>query len=42
MLRTIMIGSCVFVQGVHVRDTTDGKIVVRVDEKLFVGRPVTC
>lgn len=41
MLRTIMIGSCVFVQGIHVRNTNDGKVVVRVDEKLFVGRPVS-
>lgn len=41
MLRTITVGSCVSVQGLFIRDNGDGKIVVRVDEKLFVGYPVS-
>jgi len=41
MLRTITIGSCISVQGTFVGDTTDGKIIVSVGEKTFVGRPVT-
>lgn len=41
MLRTIMIGSCVWVQGVFVRELPDGHIVVRVGSKSYTGRPVT-
>lgn len=41
MLRTIEIGSCVSVQGLVVGHQTDGKVIVRVDEKTFVGYPVT-
>ena len=40
MLRTITLGSCVSVQGVLVGQLADGKIVVKVDEKTFVGYPV--
>lgn len=40
MLRTIMIGSCVMVQGQYVRDLVDGRIVIKVDDRLFSGRPV--
>ncbi|WP_371170128.1 hypothetical protein [Aliiroseovarius sp. 2305UL8-7] len=40
MLRTIMIGTCVMVQGQYVRDLSDGRIVVRVEDRLFSGRPV--
>ena len=40
MLRTISIGSCVSVQGLLVGQQADGRIVVRVDEKTFVGFPV--
>jgi len=40
MLRTITIGSCVSVQGIVVKQLADGKLVVRVDEKTFVGNPV--
>lgn len=40
MLRTISLGSCVSVQGLLVAQLADGKIVVRVDEKDFVGYPV--
>lgn len=41
MLRTITLGSCVSVQGTFIRQLDDGKIMVRVDEKTFVGIPVT-
>ena len=41
MLRTITLGSCVSVQGIVVGQLADGKIMVKVDEKTFVGFPVT-
>ncbi|MFZ1468961.1 MAG: hypothetical protein WAT09_08260 [Paracoccaceae bacterium] len=41
MLRTISIGSCVSVQGVVVGQTPDGKLMVRVDEKTYIGTPVS-
>ncbi|MEZ5753300.1 MAG: hypothetical protein R3D90_00585 [Paracoccaceae bacterium] len=40
MLRTITIGSCVSVQGILVGHTADGKVMIRVDERTFVGEPV--
>ncbi len=40
MLRTISIGTCVSVQGIVVGQTTDGKLMVRVGEKTWVGTPV--
>jgi hypothetical protein len=40
MLRTISLGSCVSVQGILVGQLADGKIMIKVDEKLFVGYPV--
>lgn len=40
MLRTIALGTCVSVQGLLVSKLADGKIVVRVDGKNFVGYPV--
>ena len=40
MLRTIVLGSCVSVQGTFVRALPDGRIVVRVGGKTFAGRPV--
>jgi hypothetical protein len=40
MLRTITIGSCVSVQGLQVGQTPDGMLIVHVDEKNYVGRPV--
>ena len=41
MLRTITMGSCVSVQGTFIRQLDDGKIMIRVDEKTFVGYPVS-
>ncbi len=40
MLRTINIGTCISVQGVLVAQRTDGKLVIQVDGKTFVGHPV--
>ncbi len=40
MVRTITLGSCVSVQGIFVRDLPDGRVVVRVGEREFVGRPI--
>ena len=40
MLKTILIGSCVSVQGVFVRHLTGGMIAVRVGDKIFSGLPV--
>jgi hypothetical protein len=40
MLRTISIGSCVSIQGVLIGQQPDGKIMIVVDEKTYVGRPV--
>lgn len=40
MLRTISLGSCVSVQGIVVKQLADGKLMVRVDDKTFVGYPV--
>ena len=41
MLRTITLGSCVSVQGVFVKDMPDGRIVVKVDDNTYSGKPVT-
>ena len=40
VLKTITVGTCVSIQGIFVRAQSDGKIVVRVGEKLFTGNPV--
>ena len=40
VLKTITVGTCVSIQGIFVRTQEDGKIVVRVGEKLFTGSPV--
>lgn len=41
MLRTITLGSYLSVQGVFVRKSNDGKIVVRVGNRMFEGKPVS-
>jgi hypothetical protein len=41
MIRTIMIGSHVSIQGLFVRQIDEGKIAVRVGEKTFIGVPVS-
>ncbi|MEX5728015.1 hypothetical protein Ga0609869_001368 [Rhodovulum iodosum] len=40
MIRTISMGSCVSVQGAFVRKLPDGKVVVRVGERVYAGIPV--
>ena len=40
MIRTIVIGSCVLVQGTFVRAINDGLIAVKVGDKVFSGPPV--
>lgn len=40
MIRTISIGSSVFIQGTYVRDLSDGQIAVKVYGGTYVGRPI--
>jgi hypothetical protein len=40
MLRTITLGSCVSVQGIFERQLDNGKILVRVGERVFEGFPI--
>ncbi len=40
MMRTIVLGSCVSIQGQFEKSHPDGRISVRVGEKVFVGTPV--
>ena len=40
MLKTILLGSCVLVQGVFVRNLANGKITVRVGSRMYTGQPV--
>ncbi len=40
MIRTIIIGSCVSVQGIFVRSLQDGRIVIRADNREFSGFPI--
>lgn len=41
MLRTIMIGSYISVQGIFEGVTPNGNMLVRVGDRLFEGRPVS-
>lgn len=40
MIRTIIIGSCVSVQGIFLRAFADGRIAVRDGDRTFCGFPV--
>ncbi len=40
MLRTITLGSCISVQGTFVKTMPDGRVVVKVDDTVFSGKPV--
>jgi len=40
MLRTILLGTCVYVQGEFIRRLADGRIVVRDGKRFFTGRSV--
>jgi len=41
MLRTVLIGSCVSVQGTFVKQLNNGQVAVRVGDKIFSGYPIT-
>ncbi len=41
MLRTIILGSCVLVQGLFVRQLENGRIVISVGERTYEGRAVS-
>lgn len=41
MLRTIIMGTCVQVQGTFVRKLSDGRIIVSVGDRRFAGMPVS-
>ena len=41
MLRTIILGSCVSVQGLLEKTLPDGRISVRVGDRVFTGAPVS-
>lgn len=41
MIKTIALGSCVYVQGPVVRTLPNGHLVVRVGEQVFTGPSVT-
>ncbi|WP_421747053.1 hypothetical protein [Cognatishimia sp.] len=40
MLKTIMMGSCISVQGFFVKTLPNGLIAVRVGDKIYQGKPV--
>ncbi|MFW2544257.1 hypothetical protein ACN2XU_16600 [Primorskyibacter sp. 2E107] len=40
MLRTVILGSCVSVQGLLEKTLPDGRITVRVGNNIFTGLPV--
>ncbi len=40
MLRTIQIGTCMSVQGPVVRHYDDGRVAIRVADRVYVGHPV--
>lgn len=40
MVRTILIGSCVSVQGTFVRALENGRIMVSVGKQTFTGLPI--
>lgn len=40
MIRTITIGTCISVQGLFERHTSNGNIVVRVGSQTYEGKPV--
>ena len=40
MIRTVTVGKHQWVQGLFVKDLPDGKVVVRVGEREFSGKPI--
>lgn len=41
MLKTIIIGTCVSIQGTFVKALPDGRISIRVDDRVYSGRPAS-
>lgn len=41
MLTTVIIGTCVSIQGNFVKRLSCGRVMVRVGEQMFAGRPVS-
>ena len=41
MLKTIILGSCVSVQGILEKKLPDGRVIIRVGDRVFTGNPVT-
>jgi hypothetical protein len=41
MLATVTIGSCVSIQGIFVKALENGLIRVKVDDRIYDGRPVS-
>ncbi|MHA6347263.1 hypothetical protein [Roseivivax sp. CAU 1761] len=39
MIRTIILSSCISVQGILEKTLPDGRMVVRVGKRLFTGQP---
>ena len=40
MIKTITVGNYISVQGLWVRTLADGRVVVRVGQQEYVGRPI--
>ena len=41
MLKTIILGSCVSVQGILEKKLPDGRVMIRVGNRIFTGNPVS-
>ncbi len=41
VLRTIKLGTAILVQGIFVRELTDGRIEIKVNNTKYSGKPVT-
>jgi hypothetical protein len=41
MLRTILVGTAISIQGIFVRSLPDGRIVVALDNSTYTGMPVS-
>jgi hypothetical protein len=40
MYRTIILGSCVTVQGIFLRTLANGRIALKVGNRVFEGKPI--
>ncbi|WP_262975163.1 hypothetical protein [Shimia marina] len=41
MLKTITVGSCVSIQGPVVKNLPDGRVSIRVGDKVYSGKPIS-